>query len=710
MKQVLQNLRTGVTDVAAVPAPVCQAGCLLVRNTRTLISAGTERMVVEFSKASLLAKARSQPDKVRQVLDKIKTDGLMATLEAVFRRLDEPLPLGYCSAGVVEEVGAGVSGFSPGDRVACNAPHAELACVPANLCARIGDDVTDEQAAFTVPGAIALQGIRLLAPALGERFVVYGLGLIGLIGTQLLRASGCDVLGVDLRDDRLELARAWGARTVNPASGDPLAEADAWTETSGADGVLITAAAKTDEIVHNAAQMCRKRGRIVLVGVVGLNLRRGDFYEKELTFQVSCSYGPGRYDEKYEQDGHDYPFGFVRWTEQRNFQAVLEAIGTGRLVVDDLVTHRFGIDQAPAAYQKVTDDPSALGVVLEYSAGPARATSVQVRTQAPAAGASGGAVVGVIGAGNYSRATLMPALARTPATVAYVADLQGAAAKHLADKYGAEQAVTDYRLILQDPRVDAVIVAVRHDLHARLVCEALSAGKHVFVEKPLATDADGLSRVLAAAGQAPDRLVMVGFNRRFSPHTVRTRQLLGGRSGPMCMNMTVNAGALPADHWTHDAVRGGGRIIGEACHFIDLMVHLAGAGVRTVAATMMGPGPAVREDKMSISMGLADGSVATVNYFANGAKDYPKETLEVFSDGRVLRLDNFRRLRGWGFSGFTKFKTSRQDKGHRAEFAAFVDRVAGGGGPLIALDELANVTLATFAAVESAKTSRTIAL
>jgi len=708
MKQVLQNLRSGRTEAASVPAPLCRAGCLLVRNTRTLISAGTERMLVEFSKASLVAKARSQPDKVRQVLDKIKTDGLTATLEAVFRRLDEPLPLGYCAAGVVEAVGEGVRGFSPGDRVATNASHAELACVPVNLCARIGEEVTDEQAAFTVPGAVALQGIRLLAPALGERFVVYGLGVIGLIGVQLLRASGCDVLGVDLRDDRLELARAWGAAAVNPNAASPLDRANAWTRNSGTDGVLITATAQTDEIVHNAARMCRKRGRIVLVGAVGLNLRRSDFYEKELTFQVSCSYGPGRHDEKYEQGGHDYPFGFVRWTEQRNFQAVLEAMRTRRLVVDDMVTHRFGIDAAADAYRKITDDPSALGVILEYSDAPAAAPSVQVRR--PDAAGAGTAVVGVIGAGNYSRATLMPALRRTRAAIAYVADLQGAAARHLADKYRAEQAVTDYQLILDDPRVDAVIVAVRHDLHARLICEALSAGKHVFVEKPLATDAADLARVLAAADKAPDRLVMVGFNRRFSPHTVRLRELLAERSQPLCMTVTVNAGELPADHWTHDPAVGGGRIVGEACHFIDLMVHLAGAEVRTVAATMAGPGPAVREDKMSISIGLADGSVAAVNYFANGPRDYPKETLEVFSDGRVLKLDNFRRLRGWGFAGFTKFKTRRQDKGHRAELAAFVDRVAGGGGPLITLDELANVTRATFAAMESAKTARTITL
>lgn len=703
MKQILQHLRTGQMDLADVPCPLATPGQVLVQTRASLISAGTERMLVEFSQANLLQKARQQPDKVRQVLDKMQTDGLLPTLEAVFRKLDEPLPLGYCNAGTVLEVGAGVTDLLPGDRVASNGPHAELVAVPRKLCAKIPDGVRDEQAAFAVLGSIALQGVRLAAPTLGERFLVFGAGLLGLLTVQLLRASGCEVLAVDLNAGRLALAAQLGARTVNAADGgDPVAASLAWTGGQGVDGALITASAKSDAIVHQAAESCRKRGRIVLVGVVGLNLRRDDFYKKELTFQVSCSYGPGRYDESYEQAGHDYPPAYVRWTEQRNIAAVLDALAAGRLDVDRLVTHRYAFTDALAAYQSVQNDGGALGVVLEYPTEPDRAPAVRVGSRAAAAASDSDARVAVIGAGGFANGVLLPALVGTGARITHIADLNPAAAGHAARKFGADQAVSDYRLILDDPAVAAVFVVVGHHLHAPLVCEALEAGKHVFVEKPLALDRDQLQQVVAAAERAPDRLLMVGFNRRFSPHTIRMRQLLAQRSEPLCMSMTVNGGPIPAEHWLQDPRRGGGRIVGEGCHFIDLLAHLAGSRVTRVAAVMMGDGPAVRSDKMAICLGFADGSVGTVNYFSNGAKNYPKETLEVFSDGRVLRLENFRVTRGYGFRGFKKFKTLRQDKGHRAEIAAFVERVRAGGEPLIALEELVNVTEASFQAGESA--------
>ncbi|MCK4624951.1 MAG: bi-domain-containing oxidoreductase, partial [Phycisphaerae bacterium] len=589
MKQVLQNLRSGQTAVEEVPSPGFGGGSVLIQTRASLISAGTERMLVEFGKAGLIAKARSQPDKVKQVLDKIKTDGLMPTLEAVFNRLDEPLPLGYCNAGVVLEVGAGVTEFRPGDRVVSNGPHAEIVCVPKNLCAKIPDGISDEQAAFTVLSSIGLQGIRLLNPTLGEKFVVYGLGLIGLVTVQLLRANGCEVLGVDVNAGRLNLAEGFGAKVVNAAAGgDPVAAVEAWTEGKGVDGVLITAAAKTDEIVHNAAEMCRKRGRIVLVGVVGLNLRRGDFYKKELSFQVSCSYGPGRYDDKYEQAGQDYPFGFIRWTEQRNFQAVLEAMRAGRLLVDNLITHHFGIADAPKAYEQISGDGNTLGVILDYPAEVERAVSITItEVAAPAAGQ---VVVGVIGAGNFSKMALMPALAKTGARIAYIADLNGAAAQHLARKFGAEKAVTDYKLILEDPSVNAVLIPVRHNLHARFVIETLQAGKHAFVEKPLAMNVGELKEILEQVEKTPDKHVTVGFNRRFSPHIVKMTELLAERSEPLAMSMTVNAGYSPPDSWVHDPQIGGGRIIGEGCHFIDLLSYIAGSGVRSVASHQMGSG------------------------------------------------------------------------------------------------------------------------
>lgn len=709
MKQILQHLRTGELELAEVPSPVVGRGQVLIQTRASLISAGTERMLVEFSQANLIQKARQQPDKVRQVLDKLKTDGVMPTLEAVFRKLDVPLPLGYCNAGVVLEVGPGVHDVHPGDRVISNGPHAEMVSVPRNLCAKIPDGVSDAEAAFTVLASIGLQGLRLVAPTLGERVVVFGVGLIGLITVQLLRASGCEVLAVDVNPERLARAEEYGAQTANPARGaDPVTAAEAWTGGVGVDAVIICASAKTDDIVHQAAQCCRKRGRIVLVGVVGLQLRRDDFYKKELTFQVSCSYGPGRYDDKYEQAGQDYPLGYVRWTEGRNFEAILRAMASDRLKVDGLITHRFPLAEAVRAYETMQRDPSCLGLILEYPVSVNRAPAVRLPVSPSRKGED--AIVAVVGAGGFANGILLPLLKETPARIGFIADLNGAAAKYAAEKFGAEAAVTDYRLAFEDDRVRAVFVLTGHSVHARMVCEALEAGKHVFVEKPLAMNEEELERIIAGVDKNPDRMVMVGYNRRFSPHTVKAGQLLSGRSEPLCMSITVNGGAIPPDHWIQNPEVGGGRIIGEGCHFIDLLAHLAGSAVTSVSSAMVGQGPAVREDKMAIVLGFADGSVGTVNYFSNGAKSYPKETVEVFSDGRVLRMENFRVTLGFGFAGFKKIKTSRQDKGHRAEIHAFIDAVAKGKPSPTSFVSLVNTTRASFAAVTSARESKTIFL
>jgi len=721
VKQIVQYLKTGELSLADVPSPRAGGGVLVVAADRSLISAGTERMLVEFSQANVIQKARSQPDKVRQVLDKIQTDGLVPTLEAVFRKLDEPVPLGYCNAGRVVEVGPGVSGFAVGDRVASNGPHAEIVCVPKHLCARIPDNVADDSAAFTVLGAIGLQGIRLIHPTLGERVVVQGAGLIGLLAIQLLRASGCDVLAVDVNPGRLEMAARFGASTCNASGGDPVAAAELWTRGQGVDAVLITASAQSDELVHQAAVMCRKRGRIVLVGVVGLSLRRDDFYKKELTFQVSCSYGPGRYDEDYEQRGRDYPLPYVRWTEQRNFEAVLQAMSVGTLDVAPLITHRFALDDAVKAYETIQKDPGALGVLLEYPGTASTCDTIELRPAAATAArptgnaGAGRAVLGVIGAGGFAKGVLLPALAKTGAELRCIADLNGVAGRHAGVKFKADRVTTDHRRVLDDPEIRAVFVVVGHHLHARLVIEALEAGKHVFVEKPLAMTRQELESIRRTLDTARDRdgaplTVTVGFNRRFSPHTVRLKELLLGRSEPLCLAMTINAGMIPSDHWTQDPERGGGRIIGEACHFIDLLVHLTGSPVRHVAAVRVGEGPAVRDDKMSIQLGFADGSVGAISYFANGSKSYPKETLEVFSDGRVVRLDNFRVVTGYGVKGFKRYRTWRQDKGHAAELAEYVRRLEQGTLPLIPYDELENVTEASFATVESAATHQYIKL
>jgi len=694
MKQVLQNLKDGTTEVAEVPCPRTGAGQLLIRTTRTLVSAGTERMLVDFGKAGFIDKARQQPDKVRMVLDKVRTDGLMPTIEAVRNKLDHPMPMGYCNVGEVVEVGAGVSGFAVGDRVASNGRHAEMVAVPVNLCAKVPGDVSDEAAAFTVLGAIALQGIRLVQPTLGETVVVTGLGLIGLVTVQLLKAQGCRVLGLDFDADKLALARRFGAETVDLKAGaDPVAAAMAYSRGRGVDAVIITASTKSNEPVHQAALMCRKRGRIVLVGVVGLELSRADFYEKELSFQVSCSYGPGRYDPLYEDKGQDYPVGFVRWTEQRNFEAVLDMLAEGRLDVAPLVTHRFEIDKAPQAYAVVGGSEPSLGIVLSYPA-PAEASMPRARTVAlsaasPAVGTGGRVpVISVIGAGNYAGAVLIPAFKATGARLARIASAGSASSVHFGRKFGFAEATTDTAALLANPSVDAVVVSTRHDTHADYVQRALAAGKHVFVEKPLALKLTELETIAAAAKAAPGRLVMVGFNRRFAPQVVKMQALLRGVPGPKSFVMTVNAGAIPAQHWTQDPEVGGGRLVGEGCHFVDLLRFLVNAPIESFHAARM---DAATPDTASVTLRFADGSLGTLLYLSNGSKAFPKERLEVFAAGRVLRLDNFRRLQGFGWPGFTAMKLWRQDKGQAACVAAFVQAVQSGGPSPIPLDELFEV-------------------
>jgi predicted dehydrogenase/NADPH:quinone reductase-like Zn-dependent oxidoreductase len=713
MKQVLQSLRDGSTLIADVPTPLPRPGHLLIQTHASLISAGSERTLIEFGKASWLNKARSQPEKVMQVLDKIRADGLAPTLEAVFSKLNEPMPVGYCNCGTVLAVGDGVTGFAEGDLVVSNGNHAEIVSVPRTLCARVPEGVSADEAAFTVLASVALQGIRLVEPTLGERFMVYGLGLIGLITVQLLRANGCDVLGVDIDPKRLALAESFGARVVDGArGGDAVATARAWTDGQGVDGVLITASAAGDHIVHHSAEACRKRGRIVLVGVVGLNLRRSDFYAKELRFQVSCSYGPGRYDPSYENEGRDYPLAYVRWTEQRNFDAVLGMIARGALNVAPLIAARYPLVEAADAYARVSEDTSALGILLTYPAEVERSPVVETEIPSPstASGQDGAPRVAVIGAGAFAKMVMLPALGKTRARVAAVASRTGTSASYLAKKFGAERAISDHRIALEDPAIDAVLISIQHGQHAKMVCEALAAGKHVFVEKPLCIRRKELLEIEEALAAGPDRLLMVGFNRRYSAHTQKIIELLAERAEPLAMTMTVNAGDIPYEHWVHDPDAGGGRVIGEGCHFIDLMCAVADAPVTNVSAMMIGPGPAVRDDKMVISLAFADGSIGTINYFANGTKKYPKETLEVFSDGRVLRLENFRQTRGFGFRGFRTFKTRRQDKGHAREFARFVALVADGGSAPQTFDAVVNVTRASFAAVESAATGRLVSV
>jgi predicted dehydrogenase/threonine dehydrogenase-like Zn-dependent dehydrogenase len=705
MKQVIHDLRNGGIELADVPCPQLKPKGVLIRTRASLISAGTERAAIQFGKAGWIDRARQQPDKVRLVLDKVRTDGLLSTVQGLRDKLAQPLLLGYCNAGLVLDTDSGVTDFRPGDRVVSNGYHAEVVSVPANLCAHIPENVGDDAAAITVIGAVALQGLRLAIPELGETFVVIGLGIVGLITVQLLRLQGCRVIGIDFNESRLRLAASFGAEVINLHGGQsPVSAVMYHTRNRGADGVLITAATQSDEPMEMAPQLCRKRGRIVLVGVAGLNLSRTAFYEKEVSFQVSCSYGPGRYDPEYEERGHDYPFGYVRWTAQRNFEAVLDMLGDGRLDVAPLISHRIPLDKVEDAYALIESENESLGVLISYppecerSSEEVAVRSVQIqRERAPK-----DLVVTAIGAGNYASRVLFPAFRAVGAQLQTVVSRSGVSSFHSARRFGFAMASTDPETALADERINTVVIATRHDSHAEWVCQALRFGKHVFVEKPLAITADQvdqIERVLdEVSNNARRPILMVGFNRRFAPHVSKMKELLVATSGPKSFILTVNAGAIPANHWTQDASVGGGRIVGEACHFVDLLRHLAGTPiVSSQAVAMNTSGPA---DTATITLTFVDGSVGAIHYFANGHKKWPKERLEVFCDGRILEMINFRRLTGYGWPRFKGMKLWRQDKGNAAAVQAFADAVVGGSSSPIPVDEIFEVARATLRIAE----------
>jgi predicted dehydrogenase/threonine dehydrogenase-like Zn-dependent dehydrogenase len=714
MKQILQSLKTGKIELIDGPVPRVEPGRLLVRSRASVISSGTERMLLEFGKANLVNKARQQPGKVRMVLDKIKTDGLLPTLDAVRSKLDEPLAMGYSNCGVVLEAADNTAGFSVGDRVVSNGHHAEVVRVPTNLCAKIPDGVGDDTAAFTVVGSIALEGIRLAQPTLGETFVVTGLGLIGLLAVQILKANGCRVIGIDMKEQNLELARRFGADTVDLSKGDdPVATAMTVSRGRGVDGVIITAVTQSSEPVHQGALMSRKRGRIVLVGVTGLALSRADFYEKELSFQVSCSYGPGRYDKSYEEKGMDYPFGLVRWTEQRNFEAVLDMMAEGRLKAEPLISHRFPLQDAEDAYKTLEKNSSSLGILLEYPKTETDQELLQKRTvwlttpeETPRSKPSE-PIVGFVGSGNYATRVLIPAFRGTGVRLESIASSGGTSGVNTGRKFGFRRTTTSTEELIADDSINTVVIACLHSEHATYASEALRAGKHVFVEKPLAITRDDLTRIEDAYSSSRAKSVppvfAVGFNRRFAPHTLRIKRLLARTGEPKSFVMTVNAGQVPADHWTQDPSVGGGRIIGEGCHFIDLLRFLAGHPIASVHTVGLGTTTIpVLSDNVSFTLGFEDGSIGTVHYLANGHKAFPKERLEVFCGGRILQLDNFRRLTGYGWPGLKRMSLMKQDKGQTQCVGAFVAAIREGGASPTPFDEIVEVTDASFQVAEAA--------
>lgn len=701
MKQILQNMGSGETSIITAPAPQNKKNHVLIASSVSLISAGTERMLVDFGKASLLDKARKQPDKVKMVLDKIQTDGLMTTVDAVRSKLAQPLPLGYCHVGRVLSIGDGVTSVKEGDRVVSNGPHADVVRVAKNLVAKIPDEVDNESAAFTVLGSIGLQGIRLANPTLGESVVVIGAGLIGLMTIQLLIANGCRVLAVDFDENKLKLAQQFGAETCNPSKGEDVVKAGiAFSRGDGVDAVLITASTQSSDPVSQAANMSRKRGRIVLVGVTGLELNRSEFYEKELSFQVSCSYGPGRYDPNYEDQGQDYPLGFVRWTEQRNFIAILDMMAAEKINVKPLISHRYLFEKAIDAYQTLTDDKNALGILLQYQGVEDEKLDTTITLNKTEVEKQSAVSVGFIGAGNYASRMLIPAFKKANATLHSIATSGGINSVIHGKENGFTEATTDTEAMIKNADINTLAIVTQHNSHAAFVCSALAQQKNVFVEKPLAITQEQLEQIKAQfeqTSQDSPRHLMVGFNRRFAPQIQKMKELLTPIKAPKSFIMTMNAGAIPSNHWTQDIEQGGGRIIGEACHFIDLMRFLADSPIVSIQARRMGDTGSgdITEDKAAIILGFKDGSFGTIHYLANGASTFPKERIEVFAEGKTLQLDNFRKLKGYGFKGFKKMNLWQQNKGQSACVAAFIDAITEGKPTPISADELFEVAQVT---------------
>jgi predicted dehydrogenase/threonine dehydrogenase-like Zn-dependent dehydrogenase len=715
MKQVIQEIQSGETKVVEVPVPRPWEGMALVRTRASLVSVGTERAVMTFAQRSLAGKARQRPDLVRQVVEKARREGLLSTVAAVRNRLDQPLALGYSSAGTVIDVGDGVQGVKAGDRVACAgggyAVHAEYAVVPKNLLALLPESLSFEEGAFGTLGAIAMHGLRLAEPQVGERVAVIGLGVLGLLAAGVARAAGCRVFGVDVDPTRVEAARGLG---VEAALREDAEEAGATVSGGqGFDVLLICAASESSDPVELAGELARDRARVIAVGDVGMDVPRRTYFRKELVFRVSRSYGPGRYDPVYEEQGRDYPIGYVRWTEGRNLQAVVELMAEDRLEVDGLISHRFPIERAVEAYDLIKGESGEpyLGVVLTYPDEAISPPEAQRKMVFKAGDAPPADTVrlGAFGAGNFAANVLYPILRRVRGVeMVGLAAATGMSASRIARRFGFQYAVTDESELLEDGSINTMAVLTRHHQHAQQVLASLEAGKHVFCEKPLALNREELARIYRSL-LAGDRLLCVGFNRRFAPMAHRMKAFLDVDTGPLVLHYRVNAGPLPGDHWLHDPDQGGGRIIGEACHFIDFLAYLVGSPPLRVDAQSLPDDDRYREDNVLLRLEFEDGSLGTIAYLANGDRSYPKERVEAFGRGRVAVLDDFRTLE---FAGGGRRRTSRawlrQDKGHRGIWEAFAAAVRSGGPPPISYEELAGVSLTSFAAVESLRSNEPV--
>jgi polar amino acid transport system substrate-binding protein len=707
MKQILQNAKTGGVAVADVPAPVAQPGFVLVRTSASLISAGTERLTVEAGQKNLVSRAIEQPALVKKVLDKARSEGVVATFDAVRSKLGSLTALGYSAAGIVSAVGEGVSDLRVGDRVACAgvgyASHAEVLSVPKNLCVRVPDDVSFDHAAFATVGAIALQGVRLAEPTLGESVVVIGLGLIGQLAVQLLAANGCRVFGTDLDPKKIDLAKQLGADAGCNSNDGARQRVLEWSRGRGADAVLITAATSSNEPVELAGEISRPKGRVVVVGAVGLSLPRKPYYDRELTFRISMSYGPGRYDRDYEERGQDYPFGYVRWSEGRNIEAFLDTIAAGRVKIEPLITHRFKIEDGERAYELITGNEPYLGVLLQYDVGRTLESRIELPQKAFTVTTAKNVRLGLIGAGDYAKSVLLPNFKAAGADFRAIATASGVTARSVGEQYGFRFCASGAGEVISDADVNLVVVATRHASHAALAGQALQAGKHVFVEKPLATSDQELDEVIAAAeNSAP---LMVGFNRRFSPLAREAVDFFKNRQFPLSINYRVNAGRIAPNHWVRDANEGG-RIIGEVCHFIDLVHFLTGSLTTRVFAEAVTTrnSAASGEDSVFVTLRTADGSNASIAYLSEGDKALPKERIEIFGGGKSFVIDDFRSATAYENGREKTTRLREQDKGQRDEIRTVMSVVLDGTPAPIALEDLKTTTRATFRIRESLRT------
>lgn len=694
MKQLLQNIKSGQLEIVSAPDPVLEENTAIIKTSVSLISAGTERMLVDFAKSNYLQKAKQQPEKVKEVLNKVKKDGLLQTINAVQSKLEQPMPLGYSNVGKVIKSNITDSDLKIGDRVISNGPHADCVRVSKNLISRIPDSVKDDEASFAVLASIGLQGVRLAKPTIGEKFTVFGAGLIGLLTIQILKANGCDVLAIDVDKSRLDLAKKFGATICDLSNlEDPLEFASSFSNGNGIDGVLITASSDSNEIISQSANMLRKKGRIILVGITGLKINRSDFYEKEISFQVSCSYGPGRYDPSYEEKGIDYPIGYVRWTEKRNIDAVLRLMEEKKIITNDLISHRYKFEDAAIGYDALTKDKKSLGIILEY-----KNNETQHRKTLPLSKINFSKkqpVISFIGAGNYGSRILIPAFKTNKSQLNYLCSVGGVNSAIHGRKFKFKNITSDTSEIFNDIETDTVVIATRHNLNSSFVINGIKSKKNIWVEKPLAINMEEHNNILKAYKDVDsNKHLMVGYNRRFSKYIQKIKSLIDPIQKPKALIFNINAGFIDSNHWTQDIKIGGGRIVGEACHFIDLSRHLIGHQIKSYTVKSMTENSKKLYDHSSIILEFEDGSISTINYLANGAQNFPKERIEIFVDNKILYLENFNYLKGYGWKNFKRMRTINQDKGNARAVKYFLKSLQG-DKQLIPINEIFEVSEVT---------------